>query len=206
MRIAVIAIDGPPDTGGINLSRCAAHWVEWGHDVAVLPDGSEVLLADQQHNNGRFGAPSATAALVAAVVAGLALPRPEVIFTTSPLAGWLLGWRHLRLFVVLLGETTTPSGWAVGERLRAFLYRRSAAVATSDTAVKSELVRRGVSAGRIVVVPSDAALSAPRPEPAPGTSAAHRRQAEQMLQVLEIAAAGYGDRVGSEADGAGTVA
>jgi Glycosyltransferase len=33
-----------------------------------------------------------------------------------------------------------------------------------------------------------------------------RRQAEEMLQVLEIAAAGYGDRVGGEAGGTGTAA
>ncbi|MEQ8194753.1 MAG: glycosyltransferase family 4 protein [Rhodospirillales bacterium] len=106
--------------------------------------------------------------MVSGFAAGLFETKPDVIVSTSPqffaaVAGWALGAVRRVPFVFELGDLWPESIAAVGamrqsrllrmvEKFELFLYRRSAAVAALTQAFKTNLVSRGIEAGKIAVV------------------------------------------------------
>jgi glycosyltransferase involved in cell wall biosynthesis len=105
------------------------------------------------------------------IVSLFALPwlrRPDVVVATSPqffaaIAGWLGGVMRRRPFVLEIADLWPASIAAVGalkngpllrslERLELFLYRRAAAIVTLTEAFRSNLVERGVPAGKVATV------------------------------------------------------
>ena len=106
--------------------------------------------------------------MVTGFFAGLRRPRPDVVAATSPqffaaVAGWAIGAVRRVSFVFELGDLWPASITAVGamrkslalslvEKLELFLYRRSAAIAALTQSFKTDLVARGIAAGKIAVV------------------------------------------------------
>ena len=106
--------------------------------------------------------------MIMAVGAGLFEKRPDVIVSTSPqffvaVSGWMLGALRRVPFVFELGDLWPASIVAVGamqeslvirmlEKIELLLYRRSAAVIALTHAFKTNLVARGIPAGKIAVV------------------------------------------------------
>lgn len=103
-----------------------------------------------------------------AFLAGLSVPRPDVVAATSPqffaaVAGWAIGAVRRLPFVFELGDLWPASIGAVGalkpglgmraiELVELFLYRRAACVAALTHAFKDNLVRRGIPTEKIAVV------------------------------------------------------
>ncbi|MBF0093221.1 MAG: glycosyltransferase family 4 protein [Alphaproteobacteria bacterium] len=116
-----------------------------------------------------------------AFVAGLFEARPDVVVATSPqffaaVGGWALGAARRVPFVFELGDLWPRSILAVGamgnspllralEKLELFLYRRSAAVVALTGAFKDDLIRRGISGDKIVVVVNGVDLPRYHPRP-----------------------------------------
>jgi colanic acid biosynthesis glycosyl transferase WcaI len=106
--------------------------------------------------------------MMSAVIAGLFQPRPDVVIATSPqfftaIAGWILAALRRLPFVFELGDLWPRSIVAVGvirfrwiirllEALELFLYRRAAAVVALTDAFKTNLVARGIEAGKVFVI------------------------------------------------------
>jgi len=106
--------------------------------------------------------------MVSAVGAGLFERRPDVVVSTSPqffaaVGGWALAALRRVPFVFELGDLWPASIVAVGamrdslvirwlEKLELFLYRRAAAVIALTNAFKTNLIGRGIAAGKIAVV------------------------------------------------------
>jgi colanic acid biosynthesis glycosyl transferase WcaI len=106
--------------------------------------------------------------MVSSVVAGVFQPRPDVVVATSPqfftaIAGWALAAVRRMPFVFELGDLWPRSIVAVGaiqigwiirllEHIELFLYRHAATVVALTHAFKENLVARGITAGKIVVI------------------------------------------------------
>ena len=111
----------------------------------------------------------------AGVLAGLFEEKPDVVVATSPhlfsaLAGWGLAALRGLPFVMELSDLWPESIAAVGavregfalrniEKLELFLYRKAARVVALTPSFKSNLVERGVPAGKISVVINGVDLS-----------------------------------------------
>ena len=112
---------------------------------------------------------------------GLVQEQPDAVVATSPqffaaVAGCALATARRRPFVFELSDLWPASITAVGamrdsaalrmvERLELFMYRRAAKIVALTKAFKTDLVARGVPAGKIAVVMNgvDMARYAPRP-------------------------------------------
>jgi colanic acid biosynthesis glycosyl transferase WcaI len=119
--------------------------------------------------------------MVSGVIAGLFQPRPDVVVATSPqfftaIAGWILAATRRLPFVFELGDLWPRSIVAVGairlrwvirllESVELFLYRRAAAVIALTDAFKTNLVARGIQAGKIVVIRNGVDLQRYAPAP-----------------------------------------
>jgi glycosyltransferase involved in cell wall biosynthesis len=210
MNILFIADNFPPETNAAatRVYERAVYWAKWGHDVTVItafPNFPQGQVYDGYRNDWygeeirdgirvirvkTFIAPNRGALLrtldfmsfmFAAVVAGFAQRRPDVVVATSPqffaaVAGWLLSLRHWRPFVFELGDIWPASIVAVGamrenpalvlmEKIELFLYRRASVVAALTQAFKANLVGRGVPAGKVAVVRNGVDLSRYQPCP-----------------------------------------
>lgn len=120
--------------------------------------------------------------MVMAVIGGLFQKSPDVIVATSPqffaaLGGLLLAAVRRRPFILELRDLWPASIVAVGamkksrtirwlEKLELFLYRKSTAIVTVTKAFKTDLIERGISEEKIMVVMSgvDRARYTPRPK------------------------------------------
>jgi len=116
-----------------------------------------------------------------AVLAGLKVRRPDVVVATSPqffcaCGGCLLSTLRGLPFVFELRDLWPASITAVGamrrglvirllERLELFLYRRARAVVAVTASFKTELMRRGVSAGKVAVIRNGVDLMRYQPRP-----------------------------------------
>jgi hypothetical protein len=121
--------------------------------------------------------------MVAGFVAGLFLPRPDVIVSTSPqfftaCAAYVLSLFKRRPFVFELRDLWPDSIVAVGamretaairamRRLEYFLYRKAARIVSVTYAFKSVLAGNGVPPDKIAVVRNGADLKGFRPENKP---------------------------------------
>ena len=122
--------------------------------------------------------------MVTGGIAGLFVKRPDVIVATSPqffnaLGGCLLAMVHRRPFVFELRDLWPDSISAVGamqegaairflRRVEYWLYRRATRIVSVTHSFKEILVRNGIPAEKIVVVPNgvDPAAFTPGPKPA----------------------------------------
>lgn len=123
-----------------------------------------------------------------ATVASLFVRKPDVIVGTSPqfftaMAGYAAGLLRRRPFLFELRDIWPASIKAVGalkdgrllrllEAVEMFLYRRAHTIVAVTEAFKSELIERGIDAGKIEVVTNGADLSRFRPQPRPEALAA----------------------------------
>lgn len=112
---------------------------------------------------------------------GLLEERPDVVVATSPhffaaIAGWALSVAKWRPFVFEVRDLWPASIAAVGamkksvtlrflEQVEMFLYRRAAAIIPVTYAFKSEMVERGIDAGKISVVINGVDISRYTPLP-----------------------------------------
>ncbi len=108
--------------------------------------------------------------MVAAIIAGLFLKRPDVIIATSPqffaaIGGYLLSILKWRPFVFELRDLWPDSIVAVGamgdtllikllRRIEYFLYRRATLIVSVTNSFKDILVKNGITANKIVVIPN----------------------------------------------------
>jgi len=106
--------------------------------------------------------------MVGAVIAGLLQPRPDIVIATSPqfftaIGGWALAALRRLPFVFELGDLWPRSivavgairiGWVIRllECIELFLYRRAVSVVALTDAFKANLVGRGISSGKVVVI------------------------------------------------------
>jgi colanic acid biosynthesis glycosyl transferase WcaI len=120
---------------------------------------------------------------ISAVIAGLFLPRPDVIIATSPqiftaLGGCILAWSKRRPFVFELRDLWPDSIVAVKamkegmlirllRRLEYFLYRRAAKIISVTHSFKHVLTKKGIGAERIAVVRNGVDLGGFMPGPKP---------------------------------------
>lgn len=210
MKILFLADNFPPERNA-QASRVyerACFWVKWGHDVSVLtcapnfPEGkvyagyanswyqTEEVSGIRTIRVKTFMAANAGTVLrivdflsfmMAALVAGIFQPRPDVIAATSPqffaaVAACALAWIRRVPFVMEVSDLWPDSVAAVGamkkgfalrmvENLELFMYRRAERVVPLTHSFKRNLVSRGVPAGKIDVVINGVDLGryAPRP-------------------------------------------
>jgi len=121
--------------------------------------------------------------MVAGFLAGLFLPRPDVIVSTSPqfftaCAAWVLSVLKRRPFVFELRDLWPDSILAVGamresaairalKRLEYFLYRRAARIVSVTRSFRTVLSGNGIAAEKIAVVRNGVDLSGFTPGPKP---------------------------------------
>jgi glycosyltransferase involved in cell wall biosynthesis len=121
--------------------------------------------------------------MVTGFLAGLFLPRPDVIVSTSPqfftaCAAWVLSVLKWRPFVFELRDLWPDSILAVGamresaairalKRLEYFLYRRAARIVSVTNSFRTVLASNGIPADKIAVVPNGADLKGFTPGPKP---------------------------------------
>jgi len=121
--------------------------------------------------------------MVTGFLAGLFLPRPDVIVSTSPqfftaCAAWVLSVFKWRPFVFELRDLWPDSILAVGamrqsaairalKRLEYFLYRRAARIVSVTNSFKTVLSGNGVPAEKIAVVRNGTDLAGFTPGPKP---------------------------------------
>jgi len=119
--------------------------------------------------------------MVTGFFGGLVQERPDVVVATSPqffaaVAGWALSAVRRRPFVFELSDLWPASITAVGamrenlglrmiERLELFLYRRAAKVVALTKSFKTDLVSRGIPAGKVAVVINGVDMSRYTPQP-----------------------------------------
>lgn len=210
MNILFIADNFPPERNA-QASRVyerARYWVRWGHAVTVLtcasnfPEGKlfpnyknrwyqvEDMSGIRVVRVKTFIAPNAGRLLrifdflsfmVAAFVAGLFVPRPDLVAVTSPqffaaVAGCGLAMVRRLPYVLEVSDLWPDSIVAVGamgrnpalrmlEKVELFLYRRAARIVVLTPAFRDNLVRRGVPAEKIDVVINGVDLERYRPQP-----------------------------------------
>jgi glycosyltransferase involved in cell wall biosynthesis len=208
MHILFLSDNFPPETNA-PASRTfehATHWVKAGHQVTVITcapnfpagtlfpgyrnrwyasedmDGVRVVRV-KTYITANAGFLRRTldylSFLPSAFVAGLLLPRADVIVGTSPqffaaLGAWMLAAVRRRPFVFELRDLWPASIVTVGameespvirvlEKLELFLYRRAAAIVSVTRSFKAELVRRGIAPEKIAVVINGVDLGRYRP-------------------------------------------
>lgn len=210
MNILFIADNFPPERNA-QASRVyerACYWVRWGHQVTVLtcfpnfPEGKlfpgyrNRLWAEEEMGGIRvvrvktFIAPNVGRVLrildylsfmISSFCAGLTLPRPDVVVTTSPqffaaVGGCALTAVRRLPFVLEISDLWPDSIVAVGamkrnimlrwlEKLELFLYRRAARIVVLTPAFRENLVRRGVPPDKIDVVINGVDLQRYQPKP-----------------------------------------
>lgn len=210
MKILFLADNFPPEKNA-QASRVyerARYWVQWGHDVTVVtcapnfPEGKvypgyrnrwrqaetrdgirvvrvKTFIAANRGNVLRIL--DFLSFMLAAFVAGLAEPRPDVVVATSPqffaaVAGWALSKFKRRPFVMELSDLWPDSIVAVGamrpnpalkllEQVELFLYRHAAAIVALTHAFKRNLTGRGIQPDKIDVVRNGVELSLFQPRP-----------------------------------------
>lgn len=122
--------------------------------------------------------------MVSGAVAGLLLPRPDVVVGTSPqfftaCAAWFIAACRRRPFVFELRDLWPESIKAVGamrdsvvlrwfERVEHFLYRHARGIVSVTHSFRDVLARRGIDASKIAVVTNGVDLGrfSPRPRDA----------------------------------------
>jgi glycosyltransferase involved in cell wall biosynthesis len=210
MNILFIADNFPPERNA-QASRVyerACYWVRWGHQLTVLtcfPNFPEGKLFPGYRNSMRkveeisgirvvrvktFIAPNVGTVLrildylsfmISSFLAGLFVPRPDVVVTTSPqffaaIAGCALAAVRGLPFVLEISDLWPDSIVAVGamkrnlplrwlEKLELLLYRRAARIVVLTPAFRDNLVRRGVPTDKIDVVINGVDLERYRPKP-----------------------------------------
>ena len=113
------------------------------------------------------------------VVGGLMAEKPDVILCVNPpitvgFSGWLLGLLRRAPLVfnvqdvwpdclVIIDQLRSPLLIRIFKRLEKFIYRVSARVTVLSEGMKENLVRKGVPAGKVVVIPNWANVEAIRP-------------------------------------------
>jgi colanic acid biosynthesis glycosyl transferase WcaI len=124
------------------------------------------------------------------VVGGLMAQKPDVILCVNPpitvgFSGWLLGLARRAPLVfnvqdvwpdclVIIDQLRSPLLIAVFKRLEKFIYRVSASVTVLSEGMKENLMRKGIPAGKIMVIPNWANVETIRPvERENGFRAAH---------------------------------
>ncbi|AUB83848.1 glycosyltransferase family 4 protein [Candidatus Thiodictyon syntrophicum] len=138
--------------------------------------------------------------MVTGFIAGLWLPRPDVIVGTSPqfftnCAAWMLSVFKWRPFVFELRDLWPESIKTVGamkdsaalrllERLELFLYRRATAVVAVTESFRRNLIARGIDGDKVHVVTNGVDLSRFRPM-------ARDPQLAQRLGLTDQFVAGY---------------
>ena len=121
--------------------------------------------------------------MVTATIAGIFLPRPDVVVATSPqffaaCAGWMVGAARRRPFVLELRDLWPDSIVAVGamsespliamlRRLEYFLYRKATRIVSVTYSFRRILCGGGIAAEKIAVVRNGADLAEFRPGPKP---------------------------------------
>jgi len=147
------------------------------YDVSVL-DGIRVIRLPTYvaRNEGFFRRTlDFVSFMMVSIAASLFVRRPDVVMATSPqffsaVAGWAIAFLKRRPFVFEVSDLWPASIAAVGamskgrtyralEALELFLYRRSAAVVVLTASFRDDLVRRGISPGKIAVVINGVDLS-----------------------------------------------
>jgi glycosyltransferase involved in cell wall biosynthesis len=122
--------------------------------------------------------------MASATVAGVFVPRPDIVVGTSPqfftvLAAYLVSRLRRRPFIFELRDLWPESIKAVGamresrvlrwmERVELFLYRKAAAIVSVTESFKDNLAARGIDASKIEIVTNGVDLSrySPRPKDA----------------------------------------
>lgn len=204
MKILFFADNFPPERNA-QASRVyerACYWVDWGHQVTVLtcaPNFPEGKVFPGYKNKWRqiekmFGirvvrlktyiAPNTgrfrrildfLSYMVAAFVAGLFEPRPDLVVATSPqffgaLGACVLAMLRRRPFVLELSDLWPESVVAVGVmkpniglrllvKAELWMYRRAVRIVALTKAFKLNLVGRGVEPSKIGVVINGVDLS-----------------------------------------------
>ncbi|MBU1694028.1 MAG: glycosyltransferase family 4 protein [Verrucomicrobia bacterium] len=118
--------------------------------------------------------------MVSALLAGLFVPRPDVVIATSPqfFCGWAGVWMarlRRRPFILEIRDLWPESIEAVGAMRRGLalrfvgwleqrLYRAARHMVTVGDGYRDRLVARGVPAGKITVIPNGFVPDAPPPE------------------------------------------
>lgn len=213
MRVLFLTENFPPETNAAatRVYERACYWAAWGHEVHVItcaPNFPQGRLFAGYRNRWHHVEDMAGIRVVrvktyiaanegvvrrtldflsfmaTGFVAGLFVPRPDVVVATSPqfftaVAGWMLGAVRRVPFVFELGDLWPASIAAVGamkqglvlrllERLELHLYRRASAVVALTQAFKRDLTRRGIPPDKIAVVINGVDLPryAPRPRDA----------------------------------------
>lgn len=242
MRILFLTDNFPPETNA-PASRTHEHtrrWAASGHDVTVVTgvpnfpsgkihagyrnrlwqtetiDGVRVVRV-WTYVTANEGVLKRTldylSFMLAAVVAGLLLPRPDVVVATSPqfftaVAGCVLGIARRRPFVFELRDLWPDSISAVGamqdgvplrllRRLEYWLYRRAALVVSVTHSFRQILMQNGIDGSKIVVVRNGVDPSAFTPGPRPV-------ELERRLGLQDKFVAAYVGTIGM-AHGLGTI-
>lgn len=197
MKILFVADNFAPEKNA-QASRVyerACYWVKWGHEVTAItcaPNFPEGKVYDGFRNRWYdvsvmsgirvvrvktfIASNSGTVRrildylsfMVAAFVAGLFQPKPDLIAVTSPqffaaVGACALAWIRRVPFVMELGDLWPDSIVAVGamkrclglrmlEKVELFMYRRAERIIPLTHSFKRNLVARGVPEGKIDVV------------------------------------------------------
>lgn len=204
MNILFLADNFPPERNAQAslVYERACYWVRWGARVTVItcapnfPEGKvypghenrwrqvEQLSGIQVVRVKTFIAANSghvrrildyVSFMLAAAIAGLFQPRPDVIVATSPqffaaVGGWLLAALRRLPFVMEVRDLWPDSIVAVGamqrnvalqwiEKLELFLYRNAAAVVVLTPAFRENLLRRGVPPAKVSVILSGVDLN-----------------------------------------------
>lgn len=197
MKILFISDNFPPETNApaTRLYEHAFHWVNMGHEVTIVTcapnfpegkvypgyknslyrnemvDGIRVVRVKTYitANEGFFKRTLDYMSFMAtSFIAGLFLPRPDVVVATSPqffatVSGWALSAVRRLPFVFELRDLWPSSIAAVGamsdsvvlrvlEKIELFLYRRATVIITITQAFKKDLTLRGIDPAKITVV------------------------------------------------------
>jgi glycosyltransferase involved in cell wall biosynthesis len=118
--------------------------------------------------------------MVTSFIAGIFVPKPDVVVATSPqffcaVGGWLLAAVRFKPFVFELRDIWPASITAVGamkpslmirllEKLELFLYRRAQRIVAVTYSFKEELISRGIDGAKIEVVINGVDLSTYKPQ------------------------------------------
>lgn len=210
MRILFLTENFPPETNAAaaRVFERACYWANWGHHVDIVtcapnfPHGRVFpgyrnrwwqvetvagmrVIRVKTYIAANEGVVRRTldflSFMVTGFIAGLSVPKPDVVVATSPqffsaVGGWMVGAVRCRPFVFELGDLWPASIVAVGamrpgfvvralERLELFLYRQASAVVALTGSFKRDLIRRGIDGEKIRVALNG--VDTPRYQPQP---------------------------------------
>lgn len=198
IRIVFFSDNFPPEgfAAATRVYERACYWAKWGHDVTVVtsnPNAPFGRIYPPYKNRWRqteqmggirvvrvktFMSPNEgmflrildyLSYMASAFVAGLVLPRPDVIVSTSPqlfcaVAAWAVAKSRRLPYVFELSDLWPSQIKAVGamskknvfldwiEKLELYLYREARRVIVLSPAFKTDLVARGIPKGKIDVI------------------------------------------------------